>query len=57
MSVPTSRMFLMTGYSDVKVAELLGLGARGVFKKPFDVDKMIRNIEAVLDETAPSSEA
>jgi DNA-binding NtrC family response regulator len=43
----------MTGYADIeKVGEFLHMGARTVFRKPFDVDKMLNSLLANLDETA-----
>jgi DNA-binding NtrC family response regulator len=42
-------VYLMTGYSDARVDELLRLGARAVFKKPFDVDALL---EAMAERVA-----
>ena len=41
-------VFLITGYADLTVRDALGLGAEGVFTKPFDSDDMLASIHAAI---------
>jgi CheY-like chemotaxis protein len=47
---PPSLIFLiMTGYSDVSLAEALSLGAHGLFAKPVDLEKIIGCARACME--------
>lgn len=47
---PPSLIFLiMTGYSDVSLAEALSLGAHGLFAKPIDLEKVIGYTRACIE--------
>jgi DNA-binding NtrC family response regulator len=43
-----SIVYLITGYADVSDRELLSMGCRGVFQKPFDIDALMTTIDRDL---------
>lgn len=45
---PKAVLFLCTGYSDVGRDELLNLGVREVFSKPFDAEELIQRISELM---------
>lgn len=43
-------VILMTGFSDWKIEELLKMGARSVFTKPFNLEAVMEKIDRILEE-------
>ena len=42
------RVFMMTGFSDVSESDLVNMGARGIFKKPVPIEKLLDELGKVL---------
>jgi hypothetical protein len=40
-----TQLYVISGYNDYSTEELKGMGANAVFKKPFDIDLLVKKIK------------
>jgi DNA-binding NtrC family response regulator len=45
-----TQLYVISGYNDYSTEELKGMGANAVFKKPFDIDLLVKKLKSLLND-------